>query len=197
VGSVHIRQRADQQMSSAKGALRRMTLRNLAGLARYLSLRTRYKGLHCGLFYIDRGAAFHVGRAASVHIGHNVRIMRDFTGHFEGSAWIGDGVFFNRGCHLVAQQSVRIGDNCLFGEMVSIHDDDHVTGRGTEPIATRGLRTAPVIIGNNVWVGAKASILAGVEIGDNTVIGAGAIVTRNIPPFVVAAGVPARVVREL
>jgi len=97
----------------------------------------------------------------------------------------------------VVQESLTVGDYSLFGEGVSIHDDNHVIGRGREPIASRGLVTRPVAIGRNVWVGAKAVILPGVHIGDNAVVGAGAVVTRDVPPYTVVAGVPARVIKEV
>lgn len=171
--------------------------RNIASCARCALIKLRYRNLHCGWFFIERGADVAIGRSAAVTIGRDVRISRDFTCRVRGRLRIGSGVFFNRSCMLVALESVEIGENCLFGEMVSIHDENHVSGHDLEPIARRGLHTAPVVIGNSVWVGAKATILAGVTIGDNSVIGAGAVVTRDVPPGVVAGGIPARVIREL
>jgi acetyltransferase-like isoleucine patch superfamily enzyme len=88
-----------------------------------------------------------------------------------------------------------IGDHCLFGEGVSIHDENHRGGRGDLPVARRGFTTAPIFIGRNVWVGAKATILQGVTIGDNAIVGAHAVVTRDVPANMLALGVPARVAR--
>lgn len=93
--------------------------------------------------------------------------------------------------------SLEIGDNSIFGERVSIHDENHVIGCGPEPIASRGWETAPIVIGKNVWVGSKATILQGVRIGDNAVIGANAVVTRDVPANSVAVGIPARVIRQI
>lgn len=176
---------------------RRITLRNLFGLLRYALLRLRFRNLRVGLFFADRGADVWVGPMARVSFGRGVRFMRDFSGHFYGEVTIGDNVFFNRGCNIVIHEALSIGDNCLFGEMVSIHDENHVAGRGPEPLSSRGFTTAPVRIGSNVWVGAKVTIVPGVTIGDNAVIGANAVVTRDVPPYCVAVGIPARVVREL
>ncbi|MBC8076121.1 MAG: hypothetical protein H7Y32_08620 [Chloroflexales bacterium] len=81
--------------------------------------------------------------------------------------------------------------------MVSIHDENHIPGRGPEPIAQRGFRCAPVVIGRNVWVGAKATILQGVTIGDGAVVAAGAVVTRDVAAYTLVAGVPARPIRAL
>ncbi len=177
----------------------RLTGHNAALLCRYalLRLRLRRRNLRTGYFHVGRGADIVIGSQARVHFGREVRFMRDFTGHFMGRVTLGDGVFFNRGCHIVVQESLTVGDYSLFGEGVSIHDDNHVIGRGREPIASRGLITRPVVIGRNVWVGARAVILPGVHIGDNAVVGAGAVVTRDVPPNTIVAGVPARVIKEL
>lgn len=176
---------------------RRLTARNLSALYRYVWLRLRYRNLGVGVFFVDRGADIIIGSHAQISFGHGLRFMRDFTGHIYGRVTIGDGVFFNRGCHVVVHEGLSIGNHCLFGELVSIHDDNHIPGRGSEPIASRGVRTAPITIGDNVWVGAKATVLPGVSIGDNAVIGANAVVTRDIPANTIAVGIPARVVREL
>lgn len=174
-----------------------MTARNAAVVYRYLALRLRFRHLRVPFFHLDRGADVVIGPRARVRVGCGVRIMHDFTGHFHGRVTLGDGVFFNRGCHVVVQEGLIVGDYSIFGEGVSIHDDNHIPGRGREPIASRGLATQPIAIGRNVWVGAKAVILPGVRIGDNAVVGAGAVVTRDVPPYTIAAGVPARVIREL
>ena len=86
--------------------------------------------------------------------------------------------------------------DCLIGELVSIRDHDHAFDRTDTPILDQGRRTAPVVIGDDVWVGAKATITAGVTIGPGTVVGAHAVVTHDLPAGCVAVGVPARVVRR-
>ncbi len=175
----------------------RVSARNLAGLRRYLWLRLRYPRLRVGLFFADRGAEIVVGPRARLCVGRGVRLMRDFSGHFDGTVTLGDSVFFNHSCTVVVRHSLTIGDHSLFGEGVSIHDENHVGGPGVTSLAARGFVAAPIVVGSNVWVGARAVILSGVRIGDGAVIGAGAVVTRDIPAGVLAAGVPARVVRRL
>ena len=177
--------------------LRLLTVRNWAGFCRYILLRLRFHNLRVGLFFLDRGAHMDVGPNARIRFGRGVRFMRDFTGHFYGDVTVGDGVFFNRGCYVAAYSGLTIGNHCLFGEGVSIHDENHVVGRGFEPIATRGFEVKPIVIGNNVWAGAKATILQGVHIGDNAVIGANAVVTRDVPADTIVGGIPARVLREV
>lgn len=168
-------------------------------IGRYLTLRLRYgRSLRLsGLFFVHSGADIQVGRDAEVRLGFPVHFMQDFTGRFFGRVTIGNNVFFNRGCYVAVHESLVIGDDCLFGEQVSIHDENHTLGRGSEPIGSRGFTTAPIVIGRNVWIGAKATILQGVRIGDNAVIGANAVVTKDIPANSIAVGIPARAVREV
>ena len=174
-----------------------LTLRNLVGIWRYCLLRLRFPRLRLGLFFADRGFELRVHPNARVRFGRGIRFMSNCAVDVGGVLEIGDGVFFNRGCHIVGLDYLHIGTNCLFGEMVSIHDENHVPGRGPESIASRGFATAQIVIGNNVWVGAKATILPGVRIGDNAVIGANAVVTRDVPRNTIVVGIPARVLREL
>lgn len=97
---------------------------------------------------------------------------------------------------LCAREAIRIGTDCLIAEHVSIRDQDHRFGPGLVT-AQAGFETAPVTIGNNVWIGAKATVTKGVTIGDNAVIGANSVVTQDIPANCVAVGVPARVIRTI
>jgi acetyltransferase-like isoleucine patch superfamily enzyme len=166
-------------------------------LWRYAVIRMRYRHLKLRPFAIGRGFDLEVGGDASVRLAGSLTIGRDFTGRVYGSLSIGNRVFFNRGCYLAVLDNVSIGNNCIFGEGVSIHDENHVYGSDDVAIASRGFTAKPIVIEDNVWVGAKATIVAGVHIGRNAVIGANAVVTRNIPAYTIAAGVPARVVRRV
>ncbi len=83
----------------------------------------------------------------------------------------------------------------MFAEMVSIRDHDHNFDELDTPVREQGFVGAPVKIGNNVWVGAKATILRGITIGNNVIIGANAVVSKDIPDNSIAVGVPARVIR--
>jgi acetyltransferase-like isoleucine patch superfamily enzyme len=102
---------------------------------------------------------------------------------------IGRGTFINRGAALAAARSVRLGDNCLVGEWVSILDTDFHPVHADTPTAV-----APVVIGRNVWLGNRATVLRGVTIGDHAVVGAGAVVTHDVPARAIVVGNPARVV---
>lgn len=110
-----------------------------------------------------------------------------------GRIEIGDHTFINYGSSITARTSVKIGAHCFLGHYTFImdnHQHDVVRHMELPP-------SAPVIIEDNVWIGSKVVILPGVRIGCQAVIGAGSIVTRDIPPRCVAAGSPARVLRYL
>jgi acetyltransferase-like isoleucine patch superfamily enzyme len=108
-----------------------------------------------------------------------------------GQMRLGKNVFLGIGAVIVCRQAITIGDDVLVAEYVSIRDQDHRYG-GPKPTACNGFETAPILIGKNVWIGAKATITRGVTIGDDAVVAAGAVVTRDVPAGTVVAGVPAR-----
>lgn len=110
-----------------------------------------------------------------------------------GKLSVGPTGFIGQGTVIVCRESITIGHNALIAEYVTIRDQDHRYG-GPKPTADNGYDTAPVTIGDNVWIGAKATVTKGVTIGSNAVIGAGAVVTRDVPEGAIAVGIPARVV---
>lgn len=90
---------------------------------------------------------------------------------------------------------VKIGNNVMFGPNVSVYTAGHPLDKETR---NSGLEYAhPITIGNDVWIGGNVVILPGVTIGDGAVIGAGSVVTKDIPPEVLAVGNPCRVIREI
>lgn len=107
---------------------------------------------------------------------------------------IGSGCAFSNNVTLCALDSITIGDRCLIGDMVSILDADHHELDPAQRWSGQG-RITPVVIGNNVWIGSRAMILRGVSIGDHSVVGAGSVVTKSVPPGTLVAGNPAKVVR--
>jgi acetyltransferase-like isoleucine patch superfamily enzyme len=110
-----------------------------------------------------------------------------------GRIEIGKHTFINYGSSIAARVSVKIGSYCHLGHYTFLMDNDqHGLLRRMELP-----QSDPVIIEDHVWIGSKAVILAGVRIGARAVIGAGSIVTKDIPPRCVAAGNPARVLRHL
>lgn len=130
-----------------------------------------------------------------LHIGEEVVFERDATLECGGELWIGARTIFGHHCTVAAKESIRIGRDCLIAEMVSIRDHDHRFDDFSVPIREQGSACAPVVIGNGVWLAARVVVVKGVTIGDNAIIGAGAVVTKDIPAGAIAVGVPARVVK--
>lgn len=98
-----------------------------------------------------------------------------------GKIQIGENVFFNNYCSLTAMSTIKIGDNCIFGEGVKIYDHNHVFKKIPELISTQGFKVGEVIIGNNCWIGSNTVLLKGTVIGDNSVISAGCVIDSSIP----------------
>lgn len=106
---------------------------------------------------------------------------------------IGKNVFINSGCCFQDQGGIEIGDGSLIGQQVVIATLNH----GLLPQDRQSLLPGKVVIGKNVWIGAHATILPGVNIGDNSVIGAGAVVNKDVPPDCIAVGIPAKIIKEI
>jgi acetyltransferase-like isoleucine patch superfamily enzyme len=111
---------------------------------------------------------------------------------------IGAGCFLNRNTMLAAQGLVEIGDNTMFANGCFVGDADHRFDDPSKPITWQGFTTkGPVRIGANCWFGVNCVVTSGVEIGERCVVGANSVVTADLPPRTVAAGAPARVIREV
>ena len=106
---------------------------------------------------------------------------------------IGKNVFINSGCKFQDQGGIYIGDGALIGHNVVIATLNH----DFNPEKRRGMYPKPVTLGKNVWIGSNSTICPGVKIGDNAVIGAGSVVTRDVPENMVAVGVPSKVIKSI
>ncbi len=177
-------------------ALRRHGMRALlASVSQYLRAR----------WYLRRatllGSARLTGRAFVVNhgtltIGERVRLY----GHtvrlelvcFGGELTIGDNTFINYGTNISATQRVRIGRNCAIGQYAIIMDNDYHQAGDHAAIGVPG----PVEIEDDVWIGARVTVLPGAHLGRGSVIGAHSVVKGVIPPYSLAAGAPARVLRQ-
>lgn len=106
---------------------------------------------------------------------------------------IGKNVFINSGCRFQDQGGITIGDGALIGHNVvlaTLNHDFDPENRGT-------MHPAPIKIGKNVWIGANATVVPGVTIGDGSIVAAGAVVTKDVPKNVIAGGVPAKIIKTL
>ncbi len=126
--------------------------------------------------------------------GESVWVQPPFYCDYGTNIWLGERVFFNFNCVVLDVCEVRVGDFTLFGPAVQIYTATHpmnAAQRRTREFAR------PIVIGSDVWVGGGAILCPGVTVGSRSVIGAGSVVTRDIPEGVFAAGNPCRVIREI
>ena len=135
-----------------------------------------------------------------------LRVGRDTL--FEPGCWltlaaeaeiaIGQECFLNRGTMLAAAERIEIGDHVMFANGCFIGDSDHRYDDPDTPVTRQGfVPRGPVRIGSNVWFGVNCVVTGGVQIGDRAVIGANSVITQDIPPATIAAGAPAKVIREI
>lgn len=121
------------------------------------------------------------------------RIFPPFYTDFGKNTVFGKHVFVNSCCHFQDQGGITIGDNALIGHNVVLATINH----DLNPSQMRRNHYAPITIGNNVWIGSNAVILSGVTIGDWAAVAAGAVVSKDVEPYTVVGGIPARVIRKV
>ena len=128
-------------------------------------------------------------------IGQNSIIWPPFYCSYGKNTYLGDHVFINYMCTILDNHEVRIGNHVMIGPAVQIYTAAHDLQAETR---IQGWEVAkPIVIEDNVWIGGGAILLPGVKIGQNAVVGAGAVVPRSVPANTVVAGNPARVIREI
>ena len=158
---------------------------------------------------IVRPCAVQGGGLKQIHIGNRTRIQSHSVieswakygdQFFNPSIRIGNNCKFGEYFHISSCNRITIGDGLLTGRFVLITDNSHgslsLADANTPPIKRRLDSKGEIVIGNNVWLGDKVTILAGVHIGDNVIIGANSVVTKDIPSNSMAAGNPAKVLKS-
>jgi len=166
--------------------------------ARWLWLKLRWRGRlqTDGICFICPGVQFEIGKHAKLHIGRWV-----WVGHgtklrvHEGEVRIGAKTVMGQECTISAFQHVSIGRECIVADRVMLIDFDHGIVEVERPIRLQGIYKRDVRVGHNVWIGYGACILRGVVVGDNSVVGTSAVVTKEVPPNAIVGGIPARVIR--
>jgi acetyltransferase-like isoleucine patch superfamily enzyme len=137
-----------------------------------------------------------------VHIGDGVTLA-EFTvikcsgtlGHLGVGISIGDNSAVGAFSYLGAAGGITIGSNVLLGQRVSVHAENHAIDRPDVPIREQGVTRSGVHIEDDCWIGSHTVILDGVTVGTGAVVGAGSVVTQDVPPRSIVAGIPARVMR--
>jgi acetyltransferase-like isoleucine patch superfamily enzyme len=120
------------------------------------------------------------------------------TAPHEARIRIGAGTFLNIGVMVASVELVEIGDHCMFANACFITDGNHRFDDPDRPVTWQGFSSkGPTRVGDNVWCGVNVVITSGVTVGERSVIGANSVITRDIPPFSIAAGVPAQVIRQI
>lgn len=135
------------------------------------------------------------GRGGKMTMGKLNVLSKGFDIEVSGKLHIGSRNFFNKNLKIACLEQVSIGDDCIIADSVHIYDHDHNYQDTSRLICRQGYYSKPVKIGNNVWVGAKVTILKGVSIGDGAVIGANALVSKDVGADTVVAGNPARIIK--
>ncbi len=132
-------------------------------------------------------------KLTSKKIDKSFRLFPPFYTDCGKNITIGKNVFINACCKFQDQGGITIGDGVLIGHNVTLATLNHEEN----PKKRQYIYPKPIKIGNDVWIGSNATILAGVTIGDGAIIGANAVVTRDVPDNTIAAGVPARIIRKV
>lgn len=138
-------------------------------------------GLHDGSLKVDFRGGNRIGRFTTI----------------QGSGYIsfGKNSFCNDFCIFGVNERIEIGDNVMIADAVSIRDTDHNHSNINVPMINQGITTSPVIVGDDVWIGYGATILKGVEIGNGAIIGAGSVVTKDVPSLSIVGGIPAKIIK--
>lgn len=152
--------------------------------------------------FLDRNVYLH-GGSAGLCLGDRTRVMfgaeinvYNFRGLSGSSIETGRDCVIGPGCVITGQGGAKIGDDVIIGPKVLILPADHHYDKPDSLIREQGLKLRGIRIGNNVWVGGGAIILGGANVGEGAVIAAGAVVNDEIPPKSLAAGNPARIVKQ-
>jgi len=153
--------------------------------------------------YLDHGVYLHAC-PAGITIGADSFVMKNAILHVynfrdlpHAGIMIGARTLIGESCVLRGQGGITIGDDVFLAPLVQILAVNHVYQDTTRPISHQGITAQGIVIEDGAWIGAGAIILDGVRVGRNAVVGAGAVVTRDVPACMLAAGNPARVVRDL
>jgi acetyltransferase-like isoleucine patch superfamily enzyme len=177
---------------------RMFNVRYFALILRFGWLKLRWRGrlVTDGLAFIGPGVTLEIGPKAKIHLGrwcwlgHGTKLRSH-----EGEIRIGAKTVLGQECTVSSFQHVSIGRECVIADRVMFIDFDHGIVEVERPIRLQGIYKRDVRVGNNCWIGYGACLLRGVTVGDNSVLGTYAVVTKDVPDNAIAAGVPARVIR--
>ena len=134
-----------------------------------------------------------LSRLTGKPVDETVAVFPPFSADFGRNITLGKRVFINSGCRFQDQGGISIGDDCLIGHNAVLATLNH----DLSPSRRADMHPAPITLGRNVWLGSNVTVLPGVTIGDDAVVAAGAVVTKDVPARAVVVGSPARVIRSV
>ena len=126
-------------------------------------------------------------------VDETVRVFPPFNINYGRKTTFGKGSFVNFGCTFLALGGITLGEGAFIAPHCVLATEYHPE----DPAHRHELRTKPIVIGRNAWIGANATILAGVTVGENAIVAAGAVVSKDVPDNTIVGGVPAKVIREI
>ena len=134
-----------------------------------------------------------LSRLFGYEVPSTLRVFPPFYTDFGKNIKVSENVFINACCHFQDHGGVVIGDNCQIGHNVVFATLNH----GIAPEDRYHTYPAPIVLGKNVWVGSNATILQGVTIGDNAIVGAGAVITKDVEANTIVGGIPAKFIKRI
>jgi len=138
----------------------------------------------------------HYYQARLKKCGHSVTVCEGVFIDRPDMISVGDGVGISRYCSLQGAYGIEIGDDVLVGPYSLLESVSHIHSDRRVPISRQGYSGAPIIIENGAWIGANVVVLDGVRLGEGCIVGAGAVVTKDVKPYEIVAGVPAKRIGE-
>lgn len=166
---------------------------------RYLLARARYQDrFRCGEWsMIGERCGIHVFQGGIIQAQGRMIVDDDVMLYAKGKIQIGRQFCINRYSRIVAHEHIRIGDQVTIGQGVAILDHDHKYEMTGGKLDLDGYTTEAIRLGNNIWIGDKCTILKGVTVGNNVVIGAHTLIHKDVPSNVVVGGVPFKILKNL
>jgi acetyltransferase-like isoleucine patch superfamily enzyme len=132
----------------------------------------------------------------NIQLSNNVAIRNNVIIGGRGELTIGRNTVINEQSIIACYEKVEIGEDVMFAPRCYVLDIDHAYSNKEIPISKQGYKTSPVKIGDGVWLGTQVVVTRGVVIGEGAIVAANSVVTKDIPPYTIAAGIPAKVIKK-
>lgn len=174
-------------------------IRNGFGVLRCLFIKLLYvnRVSFNGLFVVERGGIISAKKNGRINFKGKTRLFEYAELRAIGQIEIGHNFYINKYSRVISHDRIHIGNNVTIAQFVTILDHDHNFILKENKLEIKGYTTAPISIGNNVWIADKVTVLKGVKIGNNVVVAANAVINKDVPDNCVVAGIPFKIIRRL